>query len=156
MPGPASTGLGIGAKQMLQPSPKGLNLQALEKYRAGPQPDSDNFIGRGGNGMTVSQNMGKLGFTGMGGMGAPQSGAPTQMPPGQGLGQAGSGIMGIMRGAPVTGGMGGMGKPMAPQMTSAPPPNMPPPGPRLKKGGAISLKDCKVSTHKPSKKNPNF
>jgi hypothetical protein len=154
-----SMGLGLGAapsNQMLQPSPKGLNLQALEKFRAGLQPDSDNMMGRGGNGMTVSQNMGKLGFTGMGGMGAPQSGAPTQMPPGQGLGQAGSGIMGIMRGAPVTGGMGGMGKPMAPQMTSAPPPNMPPPGPRLKKGGAISLKDCKVSTHKPSKKNPNF
>jgi len=24
------------------------------------------------------------------------------------------------------------------------------------KGGAISLKDCKVSTHKPSKKNSNW
>jgi hypothetical protein len=26
----------------------------------------------------------------------------------------------------------------------------------FKKGGAINLKDCKVSTHIPSKKNPNF
>jgi hypothetical protein len=98
MPGPTSTGLGIGAKQMLQPSPKGLNLQALEKYRAGPQPDSDNFIGRGGNGMTVSQNMGNLGFSSM----------------------------------------GGMDKPMAPRMMSELPPNMPPPGPRFKKGGKVS------------------
>ena len=47
------------------------------------------------------------------------------------------------------------GKPMAPQMMSAPPPMMPP-GPRFKKGGAINLKDCKVSTHIPSKKNANW
>ena len=46
-------------------------------------------------------------------------------------------------------------KPMAPQMMSAPPPNMPM-GSRFKKGGAINLKDCKVSTHTPSKKNANW
>jgi hypothetical protein len=75
-----STSLGLGAapsNQMLQPSPAGLNLEALAKYRAGPQPDSDNMMGRGGNGMTFSQNMGKLGFTGMGGApAAPMGGAP--------------------------------------------------------------------------------
>jgi len=48
-----------------------------------------------------------------------------------------------------------MGKPMAPQMMSAPPPNMAP-GPRFKKGGAISLKDCKVNTTAKNKASPNW
>jgi hypothetical protein len=48
-----------------------------------------------------------------------------------------------------------MGKPMAPQMMSAPPPNMTP-EPRFKKGGAISLKDCKVSTTAKNKASPNW
>ena len=54
-----------------------------------------------------------------------------------------------------TGAMGGMGKPIAPQMMSAPPPMMTP-GPRFKKGGAINLKYCKVSTCTPSKKKSNW